>query len=198
MNNDTDKADFKKPDLSLTNATRLRPSVPRRLMVPQQTQNFNAPSQAGCSTLASGGYRQKVALKPGHSALDWHELSTTKGQRGQLLTGVSDFVHSARAEQLNHSQTIDRVRNGVPPFIINPPLKIDKIELAKHNTPDDCWCAIKQRVYCLTPYFDFHPGGKDILLKSCAGKDATVFFNKYHRWVNVERLLGTCCIGVLV
>lgn len=32
-------------------------------------------------------------------------------------------------------------------------------ELAKHNKIDDCWLAIRGKVYNVTKYMDFHPGG---------------------------------------
>jgi len=41
---------------------------------------------------------------------------------------------------------------------------------------------------------DFHPGGGDELMKS-AGEDGTELFQKVHRWVNLERILGPCLIG---
>lgn len=36
---------------------------------------------------------------------------------------------------------------------------VSHAELAKHNKPDDCWIALRGRVYNVTRYMDFHPGG---------------------------------------
>ncbi|OQV11741.1 putative Cytochrome b5 reductase 4 [Hypsibius exemplaris] len=69
-------------------------------------------------------------------------------------------------------------------------------EVAKHNQESDCWMAIRGKVYNITKYLDYHPGGVDILMKE-AGKEATALFDKNHRWVNIERLLASCQIGVL-
>lgn len=33
-------------------------------------------------------------------------------------------------------------------------------ELSKHNTVDDAWLAIRGKVYNVTRYMDFHPGGR--------------------------------------
>lgn len=33
-------------------------------------------------------------------------------------------------------------------------------ELAKHDKVDDGWLAIRGKVYNVTKYMDFHPGGK--------------------------------------
>jgi cytochrome-b5 reductase len=52
------------------------------------------------------------------------------------------------------------------------------------------------KVYNITPYLRFHPGGADILVKA-AGRDATALFNKYHPWVNAHALLEKCLLGLL-
>jgi len=43
-------------------------------------------------------------------------------------------------------------------------------ELAQHNTKDDCWQAYGGKVYNVTPYLKYHPGGVPQLMKA-AGKD---------------------------
>lgn len=30
-----------------------------------------------------------------------------------------------------------------------------------------------------------------------AGNDCTSLFNKYHAWVNIDAMVGKCCVGVL-
>lgn len=141
------------------------------------------PRQPGCSTLApprdSNGFRPikgraKVVLKPGHSALDWQQLQNNKGTRGELVHGVS---------------------TPIPPYKMRPPLKVNK-ELLEANK-ENYWCILRGKVYCVKEYLSFHPGGEEIL-KPCKGKDVTELFNKYHRWVNFERMLETCLIGVYV
>ncbi|KAJ9059438.1 hypothetical protein DSO57_1002434 [Entomophthora muscae] len=69
-------------------------------------------------------------------------------------------------------------------------------DLKPHNTEDDAWCAINGKVYNITAYMKFHPGGKKQLLKG-AGKDATSLYNKVHPWVNADSLLGPCFLGFL-
>ncbi|KAJ8640918.1 hypothetical protein MRB53_017612 [Persea americana] len=59
-----------------------------------------------------------------------------------------------------------------------------------------CWTVLKGRVYNISPYMKFHPGGVDMLMKA-AGKDCTSLFNKYHAWVNAEFLLEKCLVGIL-
>ncbi|CAG99871.1 Irc21p [Kluyveromyces lactis] len=140
------------------------------------------PRQPGCSTLAppsgsdgpKGSGRSKVALKPGHGPLDWQQLQQDKGMKGELVYGVG---------------------SPIPPFRIQPPLRVNK-EALKANK-DNFWCVINRKVYCIKAYLSYHPGG-EVILKQCAGKDVTSLFNKYHRWVNYERLLETCFIGMYV
>jgi cytochrome b involved in lipid metabolism len=47
-----------------------------------------------------------------------------------------------------------------------------------HNwTQEDAWTAIQGKVYNITPYLKFHPGGVKDLMR-CAGKDGTRLFSK--------------------
>ncbi|ODV63359.1 Irc21p [Ascoidea rubescens DSM 1968] len=77
------------------------------------------------------------------------------------------------------------------------PLRVTKLELKKHNKEEDCWICIHNKVYNITSYLKYHPGGVDYLMK-CAGKDGTLLFNKYHSWINAERMLDECLVGFYV
>ncbi|GJJ10476.1 hypothetical protein Clacol_004702 [Clathrus columnatus] len=107
--------------------------------------------------------RQKVALAPGHSTLDWAALKTS----GKDLRGVPTLLR------------------------VTPSL------LKLHRKPDDAWTAINGKVYNITPYLDFHPGGVKELMR-VAGRDGTKLFASTHAWVNVEMMLDECMIGFLV
>ncbi|CAI5758922.1 unnamed protein product [Candida verbasci] len=115
--------------------------------------------------------RRKVILQPGHSPLDWAQLNRTTPK--YKLRGVDP--------------------NTPPPQCI----KINKLELQKHKSKNDCWTCINGKVFNITPYINFHPGGVDEIMK-CAGKDGTSLFNKYHSWVNADRMLENCIVGVYV
>ncbi|KAL4709029.1 hypothetical protein ACJJTC_005890 [Scirpophaga incertulas] len=69
-------------------------------------------------------------------------------------------------------------------------------ELATHNTQNDAWLAVRGRVYNITHYLPYHPGGPEELMKG-AGIDATQLFDKVHPWVNFDSLLSKCLIGPL-
>jgi len=51
-------------------------------------------------------------------------------------------------------------------------------------------------VYNIGPYLHYHPGGVEIM-EQCLGGDASVLFDKYHRWVNIETLIGPLLLGYL-
>ncbi|KAJ3108591.1 hypothetical protein HDU96_007480 [Phlyctochytrium bullatum] len=81
---------------------------------------------------------------------------------------------------------------------------VDKIqrytpsEIAVHNKRNDIWMAIGGKVYNVTHYMKYHPGGQTQLMRG-AGKDATELFFKVHSWVNYEHILGDkCLVGYLV
>ncbi len=57
-------------------------------------------------------------------------------------------------------------------------MKVTPSELKKHNTREDAWSAFYGKVYNITPYLPFHPGGEDELMR-CAGRDGTRLFGKY-------------------
>ncbi|CAG9462223.1 unnamed protein product [Pedinophyceae sp. YPF-701] len=77
-----------------------------------------------------------------------------------------------------------------------PSKKITLEELGQHSTPEDAWMAVRGKVYSVTKYANYHPGGAKILL-AAAGKDATKLFDRYHPWVNVEMMLAKAYVGRL-
>ncbi|CAE7705677.1 ppsA [Symbiodinium sp. CCMP2592] len=70
-------------------------------------------------------------------------------------------------------------------------------EVARHNQVGDCWTIFQGRVYDISAYIDFHPGGKKQIMQG-AGKDMTSLFHKAHPWVSMEGLVGKLCLGPLV
>ncbi|KAF8501530.1 cytochrome b5 [Russula emetica] len=69
--------------------------------------------------------------------------------------------------------------------------------LRLHNKRDDAWAAFNGKVYNITPYLDFHPGGEKELMR-VAGRDGTKLFSLTHAWVNVDFMLDSCLVGFLV
>ncbi|KAH6913350.1 cytoplasmic protein [Coprinopsis sp. MPI-PUGE-AT-0042] len=108
--------------------------------------------------------REKVALAPGHSPLDWANLKAS----GADL----------------------RVRSRYP-------LAHSTFRLKQHNKKDDAWSAFYGKVYNITPYIPFHPGGEKELMR-VAGRDGTKLFATTHGWVSAEMMLDSCLVGFLV
>ncbi|CAL1386760.1 unnamed protein product [Linum trigynum] len=69
-------------------------------------------------------------------------------------------------------------------------------EVKQHQSEGSMWTVLKGRVYNLSPYMKFHPGGVDMLMRA-VGKDCKALFNKYHAWVNAEFLMEKCLVGIL-
>ncbi|CAJ1952248.1 unnamed protein product [Cylindrotheca closterium] len=67
-------------------------------------------------------------------------------------------------------------------------------EVKKHNKVHDAWMILRGKVYNIGPYLAYHPGGIDIM-KSVLGKDGTALFDKYHRWVSIDGLVGPLLLG---
>jgi cytochrome b involved in lipid metabolism len=98
--------------------------------------------------------------------------------------------------------------------------KIKPSELKLHKSKDDAWSAFNGKVYDMTPYMRFHPGGQDELMR-VAGRDGTKLFSEFllfiqansygsidihlpslsvltHSWVNIDSMIDSCVVGVLV
>lgn len=56
---------------------------------------------------------------------------------------------------------------------------ISMVEVAKHNTPEDCWSVVDGKVVDLTSYIDQHPGGAGFIKLLC-GQDGTKAFLGEH------------------
>jgi cytochrome b involved in lipid metabolism len=82
----------------------------------------------------------------------------------------------------------------VPSLIRVPP------SLLKHNNGrkgKPAWSSYEGKVYNITPYLPFHPGGEGEL-RRVAGKDGRKLFMEVHPWVNWDNMLGECLVGILV
>ncbi|KAI4245708.1 MAG: hypothetical protein LQ352_006516 [Teloschistes flavicans] len=169
-----------------TTSLRLPPTISSTLRPPPSAAStLRAPpprAQASLSPLAvptasslplSKQPSKKVILEPGHSPLDWANL-THSPPSSTYLRG-----------------------DDVPPSLIRVPPSL----LRYHNgrKGKNAWGVWQGKVYNLTPYMKFHPGGVDELMKGAGReKDGERLFLETHPWVNWEGLLGECMVGILV
>lgn len=49
-------------------------------------------------------------------------------------------------------------------------------EVARHNSTNDCWLIVSDKIYNVTDYINIHPAGPETITPYC-GKDATTAFN---------------------
>ena len=135
---------------------------------PTLTSKPNSNSSSNTTTTTNNTSRQ-VTLSPGHSPLDWARLS-------------------------GHAQADLR---GLPPG--TPYLRVTPSMLRRQTgrRGKDAWTVLGGRVYNITPYLPFHPGGEPELLRG-AGRDGTRLFGEVHPWVNYEGMLAACLIGIYV
>ncbi|GJQ15730.1 hypothetical protein GpartN1_g7521.t1 [Galdieria partita] len=78
----------------------------------------------------------------------------------------------------------------------NAVIPISMEQVKQHNRKDDAWLVLRGKVYDVTEYIPFHPGGEAEICRGI-GKDATKLFLAKHPWVNAEFLLSECLIGYL-
>lgn len=158
---------------NLNNTNMLSPAPSRRL----PNSLANSARQPGTSTLAPPPTHsskpakpsRKVILTPGHSPLDWARLAQSP---------TSDLRN---------------LPEGTPYLKVTPSM----LRKQTGRKGKDAWTVFGGRVYNITPYLPFHPGGEPELLR-VAGRDGTRLFGEIHPWVNYEGMLASSLIGMLV
>jgi cytochrome b involved in lipid metabolism len=84
------------------------------------------------------------------------------GMRGR----ETKFIPSAVQETSTSSSTTSSLGN----------VKLDSRSIAQHNTAEDCWIIVSDKVYAVSSFLYIHPGGVDQITPYC-GKDATTAFD---------------------
>ncbi|KAH0835972.1 heme/steroid binding protein [Fonsecaea pedrosoi] len=147
------------------------PSAAASLRVPPLKPLPNA-SLAPTSSIMPPGKQvsRKVILEPGHSPLDWAALTANPDSH---LRGKD-----APGENL---------------------MRVTSAQLKRQNGRKgrDAWTVYQGKVYNITPYIPFHPGGAGEIMRG-AGKDSVKLFMEVHPWVNWDAMLSECLVGILV
>ncbi|KAK9173852.1 Cytochrome b5-like Heme/Steroid binding domain protein [Cryptosporidium meleagridis] len=104
-------------------------------------------------------------------------------------------LKEGKRSSINQARYMGLMKNqeGFAPKQCRP---ITKEELKTHNSEEDCWISYQGKVYDITKYLEFHPGGKEILLQF-AGQDVSKACSHFHHWVNCERILQFSYVGNL-
>ena len=111
---------------------------------------FEHPTQPGQQ---QGGWMTKISGKPESAGF------------GKLLEMQNDVKDEAPAPAAKASN------KDAKTFTLD--------EIKKHNTEEDCWIIVNNRVYDCTEYLELHPGGIDSITIN-AGHDATEDFVAIH------------------
>ncbi|KAJ5340539.1 hypothetical protein N7541_009663 [Penicillium brevicompactum] len=112
---------------------------------------------------------KRVVLEPGYSPLDWAALASNPNNQ---LRG-----------------------KDLPPGLLRVTPSMLREQHGRKGR--DAWTSYNGKVYNISPYAPYHPGGKGELLRG-AGKDSGQLFMEIHPWVNWDGILGECLIGILV
>lgn len=71
-------------------------------------------------------------------------------------------------------------------------------EVHKHKKKGDMWIIIDDKIYDISKFLKYHPGGKKILFKN-AGKDVSTNFpiinSHIHNWNSIQQQLQGMFIG---
>ncbi|KAJ5805522.1 uncharacterized protein N7503_003124 [Penicillium pulvis] len=110
-----------------------------------------------------------LILEPGYSPLDWAALAAKPNNQ---LRG-----------------------KDVPPGYLRITPSMLKMQNGRKGR--DAWTSYQGKVYNISPYVPYHPGGKGELLRG-AGKDSAKLFQEVHPWVNWDGILSECLVGILV
>lgn len=149
-----------RPQPGSTNALRVPTTGPLPNRGPPRSSNSLAPPPYKVTNM-----RNKVALTPGHSPLDWAALQRSSSN----LSGVNSLIRVTPSQLKSMNG-----RKGKP-----------------------AWSSYQGKVYNITPYIPYHPGGEGEIRRA-SGKDGEKLFLEVHPWVNWDNMLGECLVGIMV
>jgi len=147
---------------------------------------FRVKVRTGKTAAGEHVLRFEHPTQPGQQTGGWMTTPAGKPQAagfGKLL----DMEHDAREELLVAATPPSRKDAGKKVFTM--------AEVEKHNTKEDVWIVVKNRVYDCTEYLDLHPGGVDSIVLN-AGADATEDFVAIHS-AKATKMLEKYYIGDL-
>ena len=163
---------------SASTSTALRAPVPTKAAaflqavaprnMPSTSNSLMAPPPTSASSRSGG-----LAAPPSTSALTAPlgvgGASGVQGDAGKKRKKVALAPGCSPLDWARLKNSTD-LRGGVTSL-----LRVTPSELKKHNSKEDAWSAFYGKVYNITPYLRFHPGGEDELMR-CAGRDGTRLF----------------------
>ncbi|GAM17872.1 hypothetical protein SAMD00019534_010470, partial [Acytostelium subglobosum LB1] len=152
----------------------------------QQQQQLNSkqhtaePTSTATTTTTTSNQRHSTDLKSStsrgvlQSSNGSNNSGSSSSSRLNSSTLLSDSVDSNSESNNSSSNTNRRVKYkpGSIKDTVNQQNYFSLEEIALHNTVDDLWMIIQNKVYDITKYVGAHPGGKNALIRF-AGRDGT-------------------------
>jgi cytochrome b involved in lipid metabolism len=169
--------------------------------------------------------RGKVLLAPGRSPMHWHKFNVDSkpiypyyyqlyrkstiaiGQQlpssvssnndldpGSSVSHQKHFAEQTRSSSSHQSYPALVGGRNVPPLSSLACIPIE--DVAKHNKKDDAWICIKNVIYFVSPYLSYHPGGERVL-SQFFGKDASIAFDQFHKYIDASAILSNFIVGYL-
>lgn len=154
------------------------PPPPSRMSQQSGTSLGVTTSLAPLATTKVVKKSRKVALAPGHSTLDWANLKSSGADLRVCIQSLIDWIRTYEFQ------------GGVTTL-----LRVTPSMLKEHNKKDDAWTCIGGKVYNMTPYLPYHPGGEKELMR-VAGRDGTKLFGASFNAQVVERHVIDVCSSI--
>mmetsp|Transcript_28020 Transcript_28020/g.39389 ORF Transcript_28020/g.39389 Transcript_28020/m.39389 type:complete len:210 (-) Transcript_28020:89-718(-) len=122
--------------------------------------------------------------------------AATTTAAGRVTVPRGQKVAARKGFGLSDWNRLKRVSKDLAQLKGQPIRNIHPKEIKTHDSIHDAWISLNGKVYNITPYLHYHPGGVDIF-KGTLGTDVSDLYKKYHPWVNADGLIGNLCIGYL-
>jgi len=172
------------------------PAFPAMNSIQRAGANTSARSRSSEATILKSATMPPPDFIPSRATLDRPVTTTNKppnvNRKGKPRAKVALAPGRSPLDWARLKSSGEDLRCGVTSL-----LRITPSELKEHNTRDDAWASFDGKVYNITPYLEYHPGGEKELMR-VAGRDGSKLFALTHSWVNLDHMLDGCMVGFLV
>lgn len=110
--------------------------------------------------------------------------------KGAKAPANREPVTSASLETINPDSQATTTQNGAK-------ATYTLADVAKHNSVQSCWTAVRGSVYDVTSWISRHPGGSEAILSLCGTDGTSAFVDQHEGQSRPERELARFIIGSL-
>ncbi len=100
------------------------------------------------------------------------------------------------ASAIRFQQTCNTSSTGTKAGLLDSLPEYTLDEVSWHDSRDDCWIVLQDKIYNITSLLNGHPGGYDILLEQ-AGRDCTLAFRSVNHSLDALEQVDEYLVGVL-